>query len=162
MDRPTKRRDAARVLVVSGEYVLLQEDSDPGVPGSHWWVTPGGGLDAGETFEQAAVRELFEEVGVEIRAEQLEGPVAVRTVRHGYSDRILIQNEQFFRVEVHERFEPKPQGLTQTEIERLGSARWFPIDALPEVVWPAPLRTLLKWGDGKPIDLGEMDESTVT
>jgi 8-oxo-dGTP pyrophosphatase MutT (NUDIX family) len=28
------------------------------------WFTPGGGLDPGETFEQAAVRELWEETGI--------------------------------------------------------------------------------------------------
>lgn len=30
------------------------------------WVLPGGHLEAGETLEQGAIRELFEETGIEI------------------------------------------------------------------------------------------------
>lgn len=34
-------------------------------PGEAFWLTPGGGLKSGETFEEAAIRELREEAGIE-------------------------------------------------------------------------------------------------
>ena len=46
-----------RRLQESGLRVLLFADTDPGVPGVSWWVTPGGGIDPGETPEAAGLRE---------------------------------------------------------------------------------------------------------
>ncbi len=58
-------RVSARVLPVcaDGEVLLLQ-DQDPTYPGVLRWGTIGGELDPGETHEQAAVREMFEETGL--------------------------------------------------------------------------------------------------
>ena len=47
-ERPRHRRRGTRVVVTDLSSVLLLADTDPGVPGSRWWVTPGGGIDAGE------------------------------------------------------------------------------------------------------------------
>ncbi|NLE97396.1 MAG: NUDIX domain-containing protein, partial [Propionibacterium sp.] len=147
MPRRTKRRSAARVLVVAADEILLQQDTDPGVPGSRWWVTPGGGIDAGETTSQAARRELWEETGLDVDAHDLRGPVAERLVRHGYSDRILVQHETFYSVDV-ERFDPSPVGLTASEQQRLLGHRWFSVRQLPEPLWPATLGDLLRWESG--------------
>ena len=160
MRRKVKRREGTRVLVVADGQVLLQQDSDPGVPGIRWWTTPGGGLDDGETPREAAKRELFEETGLEIDVDQLVGPVATRFVRHGYSDRVLYQHETFFRADVAP-FVPDPGGLTAKERTRMITQEWFPLTELPAVVWPASLGELLAWDGGALIDLGEMDESTV-
>jgi 8-oxo-dGTP pyrophosphatase MutT (NUDIX family) len=34
--------------------------------GRTYWATPGGGLEEGDTFEQAAIRELKEETGLHV------------------------------------------------------------------------------------------------
>ena len=65
-------RNAARVLLIDpSDRVLLirvgNDDSERGVAPDfpdELWITPGGGLEAGETYEQAALRELLEETGV--------------------------------------------------------------------------------------------------
>ena len=48
--------------------VLLQKRSDNGQ-----WCVPGGALELGETYKEAAARELREEVGIEVKELQLFG-----------------------------------------------------------------------------------------
>ena len=55
-------RQAARLLVVTPEEQILLLRLEPSFR-EPFWVTPGGGLDEGETFMDAARRELREEVG---------------------------------------------------------------------------------------------------
>jgi 8-oxo-dGTP pyrophosphatase MutT (NUDIX family) len=56
-------RRAARLVVLDGRgRVLLFRHA--GNHGQVFWATPGGGLEAGETFEQAAYREASEELGI--------------------------------------------------------------------------------------------------
>jgi 8-oxo-dGTP pyrophosphatase MutT (NUDIX family) len=77
-------RVSARVLPVCPEgEVLLLQDQDPTYPGELRWGTIGGALDPGETHEQAAIRELYEETGLVIGPEVLT-PAFHRST-HDYS-----------------------------------------------------------------------------
>ena len=116
-----RQRRGARVLLVCGPEVLLLNDSDPGVPGLSWWVVPGGGIDAGEPAREAAAREIAEETGLILAPGELTGPVARGRVCHGYTDRILVQDEVFFTAHVS-RFEPSTAGWTESERRRRVSA----------------------------------------
>ncbi|MGO4956594.1 NUDIX domain-containing protein [Luteococcus sp. Sow4_B9] len=159
--RRTKRRRGARVLVRDGDSVLLMQDSDPGVPGSSWWVLPGGGIDPDEDSVAAAARELAEETGLAIRADQLQGPVARRVAIHGYSDRILVQDEEIFLLD-HPRFDVDTTGFTATERLRMGQWGWFtPQQIASMTIWPRQTPELARWAGEACVDLGEMDESTV-
>jgi 8-oxo-dGTP pyrophosphatase MutT (NUDIX family) len=66
------RRVSARVVPVNdrGE-VLLLHGRDPARPDHWYWFTIGGALDPGETPQQAAIRELLEETGIQASADQL-------------------------------------------------------------------------------------------
>ncbi|MDR1212733.1 MAG: NUDIX domain-containing protein [Propionibacteriaceae bacterium] len=158
--RPIVIRRAARLLVRSQGLVLLQLDSDPGLDQVTWWTTPGGGLDAGESFAQAAVRELREETGLKVDQSDLIGPVAHRFVRHGYSDEVLLQEEFFFALDW-----PRPDpldttGCTSEERATVRRVEWVALDRLAgQRVFPAQLGQLLEAGP-ELVELGLMDEST--
>ena len=158
--RLLKTRRGARVLLVAGEEVLLLNDSDPGVPGSSWWVTPGGGIDVGETPVTAACREVYEETGLQLNPADLTGPVAQGRAYHGYSDRILVQDDVFFTARV-DRFEPDTAGWTEAERRRVRGARWFRLDFLPEAVWPRRVADIVVAEASNPLVLGDREESTV-
>lgn len=166
-DRDTVTRQAVRVVVMTPEdEVLLLRDTDPGCPDLHWWVTPGGGIDPGESDHQAAVRELIEETGLRIGTDQLIGPLANRLVRHGYSDQIFTQTELFYAVEV-ERFDLDTSGLTPEEVITLTGARWWPLVELSntqEWIWPAQLVELVRRARQVPVppswELGQVDDES--
>jgi 8-oxo-dGTP pyrophosphatase MutT (NUDIX family) len=87
--RATKRAVARVLLFDNQERVLLLFDPDP-VDGCCWYP-PGGRIEAGESPEQAARRELAEEVG----ADAVDiGPVVVRRrARFTYHGQRLDQDE---------------------------------------------------------------------
>ena len=64
---PMRRRPSSRLLVIDqNNRVLLfrfQFERGP-LAGQDYWATPGGALEAGESFADAARRELFEETGI--------------------------------------------------------------------------------------------------
>ena len=55
------------VFNTNGE-ILLEKRAD-----NAWWGLPGGHVDVGESVEQAAVREIWEETGVRTRVKRLVG-----------------------------------------------------------------------------------------
>jgi len=61
----------AVALTGADGLVLMQQRDFAGVHGG-LWEFPGGKVDPGETPEQAAVRELAEELGIAVRADALE------------------------------------------------------------------------------------------
>lgn len=166
-ERPRRHRSAARVIVTDGETVLMLADTDPGIPGSRWWSTPGGGIDPGESPLQAAVRELAEETGRVVEPRELIGPVAVRDVVHGYSDQILSQTESFFLLFTGQ-FDLDTTGHTESERLTLDGHAWLPLaglDDLPDPAWPRDVARLVALAEAPerwPVDLGRVEESTLT
>ncbi|WP_205860660.1 NUDIX hydrolase [Phycicoccus sp. HDW14] len=146
-DRPHFERRAVRVLVLDeDERVLLFLDSDLGLdPVAHWWDTPGGGVDPGESDREAVVRELAEETGQVVEDADVVGPLFERLVVHGYSDKVVEQTEVWFAVR-RPAFEVDASGYTEEERLCIAETRWWSLADLasaPDEVWPADLADLV-------------------
>jgi 8-oxo-dGTP pyrophosphatase MutT (NUDIX family) len=125
-------------------------------------MTPGGGLDGDESFAAAGVRELYEETGWMVTAADLVGPVAHRIVTHGYSDEVLVQQEQFFLIDLDAPRPVDKSGFTAEEqITQLGEG-WFTAADLATInVYPADIARFLSADADTFVEYGEQDESIV-
>jgi 8-oxo-dGTP pyrophosphatase MutT (NUDIX family) len=110
-----------------------------------FWATPGGALEAGETFAEAAIRELNEETGIAL--ESIGDPVARREFVLALPDgEPVVADEQFFVVRVEEQQVRKDQ-WTRLEVEVMAEHRWWTageLRATEETVWPKDLPEILK------------------
>jgi 8-oxo-dGTP pyrophosphatase MutT (NUDIX family) len=110
----------ARVMLVDGGKVLLIRHTY--VPG---WQFPGGGVDPGETTEEAARRELIEETGY-----RATGPLELFGIYHNR----IATNRDHVVLYVARAFEQQFEFRPNREI---AEAAWFDTAALPEKITPA-------------------------
>ncbi|HDI74746.1 MAG TPA: NUDIX hydrolase, partial [Thermoprotei archaeon] len=69
MKRPLLAVDTV-ILTEDGAIVLIKRSKDPF---KGYWALPGGFVEYGETVEEAAIREAFEETGIRIELLALVG-----------------------------------------------------------------------------------------
>ncbi|MDQ6875295.1 MAG: NUDIX domain-containing protein [Actinomycetota bacterium] len=94
-DLPVVERSAVRLVVQdSADRVLLFHTRDPTYPElGTWWELPGGGIDAGETHVETAVRELREETGIDIDPDCVGPPTWRRDATFRFRGERRLQHE---------------------------------------------------------------------
>jgi TDG/mug DNA glycosylase family protein len=133
-------RDAVRALLVDAQRrILLMRWQRPG---AEWWIAPGGGVQEGETDEQALRRELLEEVG--LRDFELGDRVFERTHVLPGTPNLRIQHDRFFEVRV-DSLEVVP--TIDLGAENVTGHRWWTLaelEATEERYSPPELPELLR------------------
>lgn len=108
--------------------ILLMLTTAPDTSGFARWVTPGGGVDAGETHEQGAIRELFEETG--LRITNPGGPVWSYDFVVEWNNADHDTGHAEYYVVRTPRFEVSRENWTDDEKIDTLDVRWWHLDAL--------------------------------
>ena len=142
-----RRRRSSRLLVVDpkNRVLLFRFVYKRGpLAGQDYWATPSGGLEAGESFEEAARRELFEETGILMDA--VSPPVADQEfILQLHDGENVIAEERFFLIRVAHQTVSRDR-WTSLETEVIADHRWWSVEALTstgEVIFPEKLPAIL-------------------
>jgi len=114
---------AVCLLLFQENQVLLMKRANTGY-GDGFWAAPGGGIDGSEPASQALVRETKEELGIDVRVEDLK-----------YSSTLHIAgtqenpNEIVLFIFSTDRYTGE---IKNCEPDKCDEMRFFPMDQLPE------------------------------
>lgn len=141
-------RPTARLIALDPNGRVLLFQCRNGSWDDLFWIIPGGGVEPGESFEQAALRELLEETGIDARSPI--GPCELESESVGrhpdYGDREIMFRDRTFSLH-----------LTNAEVAQLDPAaveqsgyvahRWWSqdeLDATTDPVWPKGLAAAVR------------------
>ncbi|WP_111856313.1 NUDIX hydrolase [Acinetobacter oleivorans] len=140
-------RKSSRLLVINENHQILLfqfTHTNDALAGQSYWATVGGGLEEDETFEQAACRELYEELGV-VR-QNVGTHVATRNFEMMLpSAEVVISEERLFIVFI-KNTEVNTANWTEQEKLVISKSRWWTFDELSqtdEIVYPNNIPNIL-------------------
>jgi 8-oxo-dGTP pyrophosphatase MutT (NUDIX family) len=146
---PVVERQVVRLVVLdAASQVLLFHTRDPTNPElREWWELPGGGIEADETYLDAAIRELGEETGIVATADQVGAPTWQRHATFRYRGERRLQHEVVVTVHLSTAT-PSVDGALRVgyEAEDYFAYRWWEvgeIEGSSERFYPGRLSELI-------------------
>ena len=136
-------RLTSRILLFDRQgRILLFLTKAPDTSGIARWLTPGGGVDAGETQHQGAIRELEEETGLVL--ESLGEPVYVHDFVVQWDEADHDTGHAEFYTAVVDAFEPSDAHWTDDERVDVLAHRWWSVEELEATTEPFEPTELVK------------------
>jgi len=122
------------MVLREGKLLLGKRHEDPSkadsdLHGEGTWTMPGGKYEWGESFEEAAARELKEETGMVLKKSKV---ICVNNDKNEYAHFVTVG---FLATE----FEGEPKVMEPDEITEW---KWFPLNALPAKVFAPSVNVL--------------------
>jgi 8-oxo-dGTP pyrophosphatase MutT (NUDIX family) len=146
MTRPSHRRVSRIVLIDEQDRILLLKTASPRLlTPTVKWITPGGGVDEGESHVDGAIRELYEETGLVV--ESVGEPIYTLSGTATFHDgHVQTTYAEFFSVRT-EAFEISRENWLDYEHSEIHDVKWWTLDELrttPEPYGPANLIEIIE------------------
>lgn len=136
-----RERKSSRLILMDAEYRVWLLRIEDGTKSR--WILPGGGVEEGESWEQAACRELWEECA--INDTEIGPLVASRVHEHIHNGTPYIANERYFLVRMTQQ-QPGIANMFDYELADYTRQGWFSAEDIrvsEEPVYPIGLVDLL-------------------